>query len=619
MADPTTDLPFPRRQLEMMHVRSKDLPGGYVLNHSPYRDGFVASEPLAFPGKDLEDGSVVSVRDPLWQAMCLMCSMPPPVVRRGPDGLASPSSKALSSSSEEYVPGRGTLTVKLYEQLKVKSEKLKRNENLLPRDRIDQLLNDPTSSTPAMIIGILMLVLIVISTFTFVLETAPWFYREDPPLDGAFFIIESICVCIFTIEFGLRLGVCRDRKAFWNNSLNVIDFIAILPYWLDLIARGVDIPGLSVLRVTRLARVFRLLKMSRDNMVLLVQTMSKSAKALNILVFLFVVALIIYSAVLYYAERGSYDLTQLKWMRTVGWNCAYTCTKESMKLIAPFLDCVNEGDQLTMFTARFTHGPYADVCERVTEESPFQSIPHAIWWAIVTMATVGYGDMYPRTVAGQILASLSMLCGILVIALPVTVIGQNFSTIYSAMEKRPRGLGEEVAPTRSVYPRRLHAEHSGATAKPITKHWLHDLAQPWDIDVAYKEFLPCKPPVRTAVADAGPVALPQRMNSKAERAAFIAGEDLVAAGTRASIATIQTGPRFIAAKQSTRAMLEERRECLEIFARGALKVAERKVDVQARLRQRFKQMRRMMSKPASASSPRKPDNSPSNAATGGSS
>ena len=75
----------------------------------------------------------------------------------------------------------------------------------------------------------------------------------------------------------------------------------------------------------------------------------------------------------------------------------------------------------------------------------------------------------------------------------------------------------------------------------------------------------------------------------------------------------------VTTKQSTRAMLEERRECLEIFARGALKVAERKVDVQARLRQRFKQMRRMMSKPASASSPRKPDNSPSNAATGGSS
>jgi len=160
-----------------------------------------------------------------------------------------------------------------------------------------------------------------------------------------------------------------------------------------------------------------------------------------------------------------------------------------------------------------------------------------------------------------------------------------------------------------VYPRRLHADNTGATTKPITKHWLHDLAQPWDIDVTYKEFLPCKPPVRTAAADAGPVALPQRMNSKAERAAFIAGEDLSVTGMKAlnASAARQTGPRFIAAKQSTRAALEERRECLEIFARGALKVAERKVDVQARLRQRFRQMRRMMSKPASspAVSPKK--------------
>ena len=598
----------------MMHVRSKDLPGGYVLNHSPRRDGFVASEPLAFPGKDLEDGSVVSVRDPLWQAMCLMCSEPAPVKRRGLDGMASP----LASPSKierrpardsdggvdvTYVPGRGALTAKLYEQLKDKSERLKRNENLTPRDRVDQLLNDPTSSTPAMLIGISMLVLIVLSTFTFVLETAPWFYQEKPPLDGAFFIIESICVCIFTVEFGARLGVCRDRKAFWNNSLNVIDFIAILPYWLDLIARGVNIPGLSVLRVTRLARVFRLLKMSKDNMMLLVQTMSKSAKALNILVFLFVVALIIYSAVLYYAERGSYDLTMLKWMRTVGWNCAYKCTAESMKLISPFLDCTNEGDTNTMFISRFTHGQYADICERVTEESPFQSIPHAVWWAIVTMATVGYGDIYPRTVAGFVLASITMLCGILVIALPVTVIGQNFSTIYSALEKRPRGLGEEVAPTRSVYPRRLHSENSGVTQKPITKHWLDDLAQPWDIDVMYREFLPCRPPVKTAAADVGPSL--QRINSKDEMNAFLSGQDLVVAA-RPKVA----GPRYVVAKQSTRAMQEDRRESLEIFAKGSLKVAERKVDVQARLRQLpgFKQFRRMMTKTPPSSPMKTEDN-----------
>ena len=109
--------------------------------------------------------------------------------------------------------------------------------------------------------------------------------------------------------------------------------------------------------------------------------------------------------------------------------------------------------------------------------------------------------MYPRTAAGQILATLSMLCGILVIALPVTVIGQNFSTIYSAMEKRPRGLGRGGGADQVGIPEAPSMDNGRDGRKPITKHWLHDLAQPWDIDVTYKEFLPCSrrcgPPSRT--------------------------------------------------------------------------------------------------------------------------
>ena len=176
----------------MMHVRSKDLPGGYVLNHSPYRDGFVASEPLAFPGEGPRGwqrgfGAGPAVAGDVFDVLDAAAGGAP-----GPGRSRFAVVEGVELQQwRSTCRGGGTLTVKLYEQLKVKSEKLKRNENLLPRDRIDQLLNDPTSSTPAMIIGILMLVLIVISTFTFVLETAPWFYREDPPLDGPFFIIES--------------------------------------------------------------------------------------------------------------------------------------------------------------------------------------------------------------------------------------------------------------------------------------------------------------------------------------------------------------------------------------------------------------------------------------------
>jgi len=160
-----------------------------------------------------------------------------------------------------------------------------------------------------------------------------------------------------------------------------------------------------------------------------------------------------------------------------------------------------------------------------------------------------------------------------------------------------------VAPTRSVYPRRLHSENSGVTQKPITKHWLDDLAQPWDIDVMYREFLPCRPPVKTAAADVGPSL--ERINSKDEMNAFLSGQDLVVAA-RPKVA----GPRYVVAKQSTRAMQEDRRESLEIFAKGSLKVAERKVDVQARLRQLpgFKQFRRMMTKTPPSSPMKTEDN-----------
>lgn len=63
-------------------------------------------------------------------------------------------------------------------------------------------------------------------------------------------------------------------------------------------------------------------------------------------------------------------------------------------------------------------------------ESPFGSIPAAFWWSVVTMTTVGYGDTYPVEPAGKLVATLAMVSGILVLALPLTIIGTNFSAVY---------------------------------------------------------------------------------------------------------------------------------------------------------------------------------------------
>ena len=77
--------------------------------------------------------------------------------------------------------------------------------------------------------------------------------------------------------------------------------------------------------------------------------------------------------------------------------------------------------------------------ERITQNNPdndFQSIIHGMWWAIITMTTIGYGDVVPKTYLGMFFGSLCAIMGVLTIALPVPVIVSNFATFYSHVKAR---------------------------------------------------------------------------------------------------------------------------------------------------------------------------------------
>ncbi len=173
------------------------------------------------------------------------------------------------------------------------------------------------------------------------------------------FIAEWIITGLFTIEYLLRIWITERPKTYILSFYGLIDFFAILPTYLELAFTGATAFG--VLRAVRLLRVFRVLK--------LVQYIGE-AKVL------------LYSI------------------------------KSSLNKITVFLSYVIITATLIGTVMYMIEGP----------ESGFTSIPRSIYWAVVTLTTVGYGDISPQTPLGQFLAMLLMVIGYGVIAVPTGLV-----------------------------------------------------------------------------------------------------------------------------------------------------------------------------------------------------
>lgn len=183
---------------------------------------------------------------------------------------------------------------------------------------------------------------------------------------------------------------------FFTSSMNLIDVAAIVPYYVELlmVAWGASEAsnsgvGLAVLRVLRVARVLRVLKLGKRSAgaTIIARSMEKSGQALILTLFFVAMGIILFGALLFYAESGEYDVVTGKWMR-------------------------------------------ADVVGTDLEETPFHSIMASFWFCIVSATTSGYGDMYPTSFIGKVVASALQLAGIVVLALPISIIGSNFTTVF---------------------------------------------------------------------------------------------------------------------------------------------------------------------------------------------
>jgi len=213
------------------------------------------------------------------------------------------------------------------------------------------------------------------------------------------------------IENNQGAGPIKKTWLYFKMIMNLVDLVAIAPYYMEiLITEG---NGFTIARVLRLIRVFRIFKIGKhtSGITLISNTLSDSAPALFLLFFFSVLGVIIFGSLVFMLEGGVYRVTE-----------DYPGGK---------------------FFRR-------NALDTDWELTPFSSIPMACYWVFVTSTTVGYGDMVPTSALGKTISIITMYCGVLFLALPITVIGANFSRQYAIYisnhdEARARRMGALLA------------------------------------------------------------------------------------------------------------------------------------------------------------------------------
>uniref|UniRef100_A0A8C5ZUJ0 Potassium voltage-gated channel modifier subfamily G member 3 n=1 Tax=Marmota marmota marmota TaxID=9994 RepID=A0A8C5ZUJ0_MARMA len=268
-------------------------------------------------------------------------------------------------------------------------------------ERMRRTFEEPTSSLAAQILASVSVVFVIVSMVVLCASTLPdWRaaaadnrslddrsrYSAVPGREPSG-IIEAICIGWFTAECIVRFIVSRNKCEFVKRPLNIIDLLAITPYYISVLmtvftGENSQLQRAGVtLRVLRMMRIFWVIKLARHFIGLqtLGLTLKRCYREMVMLLVFICVAMAIFSALSQLLEHGL-DLE--------------------------------------------------------TSNKDFASIPAACWWVIISMTTVGYGDMYPITVPGRILGGVCVVSGIVLLALPITFIYHSFVQCYHELKFR---------------------------------------------------------------------------------------------------------------------------------------------------------------------------------------
>jgi len=237
--------------------------------------------------------------------------------------------------------------------------------------RVFEILESKFSNKSARLFTVFIITLIILNVIAVILETVEPVFDRYTQLFIAF---EIFSVVVFSIEYLLRIWACnsdekypgkvKGRIKYALTPLALIDLMAILPFYLPVLLK-LDLRFVRALRLIRFTRVFKIGRYS-DALYIVGRAIKSKKEELIISVIIVFILLVLASSAMYYVENEA-------------------------------------------------------------QPDAFSSIPHAMWWGVATLTTVGYGDIYPVTALGRVLGGMIALLGIAMFALPTGIISSAFT------------------------------------------------------------------------------------------------------------------------------------------------------------------------------------------------